>query len=237
LTSEPPAPPARARSSWWLLGVLAAVIAVAVVVAVVSAGDDDTRVDTGASSPALDGGGFGGVQTAPAPGQAVTTAPVTVEGTPLPSLPGGGSDPAVGRPFPTLSGSAVLDGSPLRITNNGRPKLVLYLAHWCPHCQAEVPRVQDWIDGGGKPAGVDLFAVSTAVRSDRDNFPPAEWLQDEGWTAPTLADSDEMAAARAAGLTGYPFFVAVDRQGRVVERASGEQSIEDIEELVGRLAG
>ena len=214
------------------------VVAVAIVVAVVSTGgDDDTQADTGASSPALDGGSGGGSATAPAAGQPVTTAPVTVEGSPLPALPDGGADPAVGRAFPTLSGSAVLDAAPMRISNDGRPKLVVYLAHWCPHCQAEVPRIQEWLDDGGKPAGVDLVAVSTAVRSDRDNFPPAEWLAEEGWTVPTLADSSDSAAARAAGLTGYPFFVAVDGDGRVVERASGEQSIEDLEALIGRVSG
>jgi hypothetical protein len=46
-----------------------------------------------------------------------------------------------------------------------------------------------------------------------------------------------MTAARAAGLTGYPFFVAVDGQSRVVERASGEQSIQAVEAMVGRLTG
>ena len=211
-------------------------VAAAVVMAVLSTGDDDSRVDTGAASPASpgDGGGSGG-GAAVAPGQPVVNGPVTVEGAALPALPSGGTDPAIGRMFPGMSGVSVLDGSALAIPADGRPKLVVYLAHWCPHCQKEVPLLQRWIDDGGVPEGLDLYAVSTGVRADRDNFPPAGWLAEEGWTVPTLADSQDMDAARAAGLTGYPFFVGVDGDGRVVERTSGEQPIGVIDTLADQL--
>ena len=57
---------------------------------------------------------------------------------------------------------------------------------------------------------------------NQPNYPPSAWLADESWPTPVLADSTDSAAAKAFGLPGYPYFVAVDRTGRVVARTSGE---------------
>jgi hypothetical protein len=52
-----------------------------------------------------------------------------------------------------------------------------------------------------------------------------------------LADSPNDDAARAAGLGGYPFFVAVDKNGKVVKRFSGERSIAEIERVIASMQG
>lgn len=59
------------------------------------------------------------------------TRPVTVSGATLPVLLEGGQDPAVinGMMMPELSGAS-FDGTPISITNDGRPKVILFLAHW-----------------------------------------------------------------------------------------------------------
>ena len=159
------------------------------------------------------------------------TRPVTVTGTPLPPLPDGGSDPAVGMSMPEVRG-ATFAGRPVAIVNDGRPKLVLFVAHWCPHCQREVPVLADWLRSNGKPPGVDLYTVATGTTPDRPNYPPSAWLQREGWTVTTLADDDNVRAADAFGLSAYPFFVAVDGSGKVVARASGELSVTSVESLL-----
>lgn len=193
-----------------VVGAVVAVVLVALVGALVAGGGDDSGDGDGARS-----------DTAGSSGASLDDAPVDVSGAALPSLAdGGGDDPAVGNPMPTLSGTA-LDGTPLTIPTTGRPAMIVFLAHWCPHCQAEVPVVQDWVDGGGLPDGVDLLTVSTAIDSRRPNYPADEWLAREGWTAPVLVDGQDQ-AAEAAGLTSFPFFVAVDADGNVVARASGE---------------
>jgi thiol-disulfide isomerase/thioredoxin len=161
------------------------------------------------------------------------TRPVTVTGTPLAPLAADGPDTAVGNPAPQLRGSTFA-GRPVAIVDDGRPKLVLFVAHWCPHCQREVPVLASWLRSNGKPAGVDLYAVATGTTSDRPNYPPSAWLQREGWTVTTLADDDNETAADAFGLSAYPFFVAVDGSGKVVARTSGELSIADVEKLLDR---
>jgi thiol-disulfide isomerase/thioredoxin len=136
--------------------------------------------------------------------------------------------------MPTLSGTG-LDGSSVTIPTTGRPTMIMFVAHWCPHCQAEVPVVQQWVDDGKLPDGVDLVTVSTAADPRRPNYPPGEWLDGEGWTAPVLVDGDDRAAA-AAGLTAFPFFVGVDSEGNVVERASGELTPGQLSAIAGELS-
>ena len=161
--------------------------------------------------------------------------PVEISGAALPPYAAQGADAAVGTAAPEVRGTG-FDGEPVAIARDGRPKLVAFLAHWCPHCQAEVPVVVDWLDGD-PPAGVDLVGVSTSVDEARPNYPPSAWLAREGWAFPTIADSEGSEAAQAYGLTGFPYFVAVDGDGNVAARASGEQTVAQLEALVEAARG
>jgi hypothetical protein len=64
--------------------------------------------------------------------------------------------------------------------------------------------------------------VATGTTSAQSNFPPGDWLREEGWSVPTMVDDEGNTAANAYGLMTYPYFVAVDSTGKVVTRASGE---------------
>ncbi len=235
-------PPARRPDR--AVAIVAAVVVAVVVVALVAAliagsNDDDGGVDTATRSG--DTSSSGDADTADDAGSRFTDAavpddtPAIVEGTPLPQLTDGGADPAIGAPMPTLTGAG-LDGQRLTLPAEGRPAIVVFLAHWCPHCQAEVPVIQDWVDSGGLPEDVDLYGVSTGVDPRRPNYPPARWLDEEGWTSPVLVDGNQ-AAAQAVGLTAYPFFVVVDADGAVVARGSGDLTADQLSELAALAAG
>ena len=56
-------------------------------------------------------------------------ADVSVSGDSLPPLPEEGGDPAVGMTMPEVTGES-FDGTPVTITNDGRAKVILFLAHW-----------------------------------------------------------------------------------------------------------
>ena len=73
--------------------------------------------------------------------------------------------------------------------------------------------------------------MSTAVQPGAENYPPQEWLEAEGWEAPVLADTDDL-VANSFELKSFPYFVAVDADGNVVERVSGELSPEQFDALV-----
>ena len=201
----------------WLWIGTAALVLVLAVAAIVSSGGSDGEETTAE-----------GVEQ---------TRPVTVTGTALPEYePGGGGDPAVGTTIPDVTGQS-FDGSPVEIRNDGRAKLIIFVAHWCPHCQEEIPLLADWLESNTLPAGVDLYTVSTSVGSNRPNYPPSAWLEEEGWTVKTLADSEDGKAADAFGLSAFPYFVAADASGKVVARTSGEISTGVFADLAKRAAG
>lgn len=162
--------------------------------------------------------------------------PVDVSGDVLAPHGEAETDPAVGQPAPAVTGSS-FNGTGVSIGGAGRPQLIFFLAHWCPHCQKEVPLITDWIDDAGVPDGVDLRAVSTGVNEAAPNYPPSAWLAEEDWPVRTLVDDARSSAAAVFGLSGYPFFVAIDAEGRVAARASGELTVAQIEALVEAARG
>jgi thiol-disulfide isomerase/thioredoxin len=165
----------------------------------------------------------------------VQSRPVQVTGAPLPADTDAADDPAVGMAAPELRGAG-FDGSPVAITDDGKAKLVVFVAHWCPHCQREVPVLVRWLQDGGLPASVSLYVVSTAVDQARPNWPPSTWLREAGLTAPVLADDAQGSAATAYGLGAFPFFTAVDADGEVVARDSGELTPAELDQLAAELA-
>ena len=157
---------------------------------------------------------------------------VAIVGGVLPLLAAGDVDAAVGQPAPQLSG-VDFNGDAVVAPRTGAATLLLFLAHWCPHCQVEVPVLSEWHDGGGTLPGVEIMSVATSTDPARPNYPPDDWLAREGWAYPVLVDDGGFSAAHAYGLTAFPFWVLVDGSGTVLWRGTGELSPADLEALVG----
>jgi len=205
------------RRRLFVIGSIVAGVVIAAVIAVVATsgggGDSGTKVATGSQNR-----------------------PVTVDGASLPPYSSSGADPAVGTAIPTISGQS-FDGAPVKIEpNNGKAKVLLGVAHWCPHCQREVPLLSDSIRSDPLPANVEMIAISTSVQPNADNYPPETWLEREHWPTPVMADDSKQTAAHAIGLTGFPYFVFVDAQGKVTSRSSGEMPIDQFRATVDKLA-
>ena len=210
----------RSRTPFVIAAVLV-VIAVAAVLAIVLTrdSDDDGGASATTSAPTTDGG------------DDIVYGTVTVEGEPLPEYEGD-PDAAVGMTPPTMIGTTY-DGTPLKIVpGEGGPMMVVFLAHWCPHCNAEVPVLMEWRDSGAIPEDLQIFGVSTAVTDTRPNFPPDEWFADFGWDWPTMADDAQATAFRAYGGPSFPYFVLVGADGTVKARGRGELPVEALNELV-----
>jgi thiol-disulfide isomerase/thioredoxin len=220
----PQAPSATSKKPPWLWVGLVAIVAVALGIAVWSTSGDDASVSQGTT-------GAGGSSSS-----AAETQPVTIVGEALPPPAESGTDPAIGMTPPTLRGFH-FDGSPMDITPGGRAKMVVFLAHWCPHCNREIPVLQSWANAGGVPADLDIIGVSTGVNAQRDNYPPSRWLVDKAWTWPVLADSANSDALAAYGAVVFPTFVIVGADGKVKLRGSGEPSAADLDALVKQALG
>ena len=86
------------------------------------------------------------------------------------------------------------------------------------------------------PPGVDFVSVATGIDPSRPNYPPDVWLASEGWTLPVLVDPTN-SVAQAYGLSAYPFWVFLDGQGKVVLRATGELTVDQIMAAFARISG
>jgi len=204
-----------------IIGGVVLAIVIAFVIAIVAGGSKDSGSSDTTKAPSSDGSVSAGENQ-----------PVEVVGEALEALPESGGDSTIGLTAPTLNGYA-FDGSNLSVTpGDGNPYMVVFLAHWCPHCNDEVPRLIEWKESGAVPADLQVIAVSTGVASDRPNYPPSQWVVEKGWPWPVMADSEAMDAARAYGISGYPFFAIVGADGKVKVRGSGELEIDQLNQIV-----
>ncbi len=200
--------------SVWLIGSIAAAIAIAAIVAVATQSSSDDVV-TGVEE-------FNSVE---------------VTGNPLPQYSDSASDTAIGMTAPVLTGKG-FTGNTI-VTGPGAPTLLVFLAHWCPHCQREVPLLVQWNRDGLVPSGVDVIGIATSSDPASPNFPPSEWLAREEFPAlwPVMTDSGEKTAAAAMGVSGFPFFVLLDSNGKVALRVSGEIEMQVLTEAINKALG
>lgn len=163
---------------------------------------------------------------------------VKVQGAKLPESDDIGTpdDPAIGKTAPVLKGRS-LTGEKVTFAGDGTtPRIVIFLSHSCPHCQAEVPVIVD-LAAAGKLDGVEVQTVATNTSEDLPNYPPSKWLEREDWPfEPVLADDARLRAFFGYGGASFPYFVFIDADGKVVARASGELPAKTIEAAAARLA-
>ena len=162
---------------------------------------------------------------------------VVVVGDALPEFGDAAADPAVGMTAPVLKGFGFL-GNEVQ-TTPGTPMLVVFLAHWCPHCQAEVPVLVNWSHSGLVPDNLDVIAVATGTDETAPNFPPSVWLANEKWPSlwPVLVDTKDQVAGNSFGLSGFPFMTLIDADGKVLWRNSGEITAEALTDKINAALG
>lgn len=161
---------------------------------------------------------------------------VTITGDSLPAIAGGGAaDPAVGTKAPVVTATSLANGSEVTL-GEGRARVIGFFAHWCPHCQAELPELTAWLAANDLPPNTEFIAVSTAVDEGRGNYPPSAWFTAEEFTSPVLVDDAEGSLLGAFGFSGFPAFVAIDSSGTVVARAGGNIGVAGFEDLLSNFA-
>lgn len=212
----PPAPP-RSFPVFWVVVVLVAIAAgVAAIVATRSGETDDAADAAAANVP--------------------TFADVRVDGDELPAFSATGDDAAVGERVPWITGED-FDGMKRSLApDDGVARAYVVVAHWCPHCQDEVPRLVEWSKQNELPEGVEVVAISTAVSDSQPNFPPAAWLAREKWPWNAIIDDEVGTAAEALGVEGYPFLVFANADGTVAQRYSGEMPVEEFGDAIESIA-
>ncbi len=144
-------------------------------------------------------------------------------------------DTAIATTAPVIV-AETFDGERLRLGDDDTARIFAFLAHWCPHCQAELPALVDWLSTVTMPEGVEIVAVSTAVNSDADNYPPSEWFEREGYNATLIRDNDDGTLANGFGLIGFPYWVSIGADGNVIERITGAVNQAKFEQMLAQAA-
>ena len=210
------------RTAIIVVGAIVLVVGLAGLAVALSGGDDESAGGVLAPGQSTD---------VPFDGDVEQNRPVETIGTPLPQLDRNlVPDPGVGMEMPVVEG-ATFDGQPLTVGGaTDGPTLYAFLAHWCPHCNDEIPEMIELRNRDGIPDGMNVVGVSTGVDSAGPNFPPSDWLVERNWPAdwPVLADSEASEAFAFNGGGGFPYLMVVDADGTVLDRASGQKSAEDL---------
>ena len=192
-------------------------------------GDDDDAADSGATATATAGSGSTAGAAVDPDAQ---TRPVTITGEALTPHEPGMDDPDIGAAAPVAEGQNYA-GEALTIGGaSDGPTLVVFLAHWCSHCNAEVPRLVQLERDGAIPDDLQVVGVGTAVDPTLPNYPPSEWFEAMDWPWPAMADDEQLSAFGAYGGTSFPYLVMLDADGNVIARQSGESDTAELQEWI-----
>ncbi|MEO6867137.1 MAG: TlpA disulfide reductase family protein [Gaiellales bacterium] len=162
-------------------------------------------------------------------------ADVTIDGDDLPTWGGSGEDSAIGDPVATISGTSMENEQLTLAPEKGTAYVYAVMAHWCPHCNNEVPKIVDFVNDKNLPDGVEIVGVSTSAQKGQPNFPPATWLAREKWEFPTIIDDEVGTAAAALGTSSFPNLVFVDADGKVAQRYNGEMPTDEFNDAIKKI--
>jgi thiol-disulfide isomerase/thioredoxin len=208
--ADAPAPAPRPRSFrlWATLGLLVVVLA-GVALALTASGGGDAG---DAASPTA---------------TATVDVAVTIDGPPEDKLL------AQGEPIPDWTAPGLDGGTVVWSERAVGPAILAIWAPWCPHCQAELPRLAEAVEAH---PGVSLITIATAV--DPETGPsPAEYMASEGLTFPVGLDDEQNTLAAGLGVQGFPTTYFVDAEGLVVAAAAGELEPEAVDQILAFLEG
>ncbi len=118
--------------------------------------------------------------------------------------------------------------------DDGKARVWLIWAHWCPYCQSELPDLDSWwIENSSRFPNVELVTISTAIDDTRSN-PLVPYLDAEQFPFPVVVD-ESGAVSQMFGTTAFPFWVVTDNTGTVVLRVAGALGIESVDQIFAQL--
>jgi thiol-disulfide isomerase/thioredoxin len=155
----------------------------------------------------------------------------------LPAFQDSANDPAVLGEM-TLSEISAEEyysaGNATFAPDDGKARVWMVWAHWCPYCQAELPDLSTWYpENAARFPNVELVTITSAIDDTQDN-PLIPYLDAEQFPFPVLVDESGQLSQKL-GTTAFPFWVVTDAEGTVVLRVAGALGISSIDQIFAQL--
>jgi thiol-disulfide isomerase/thioredoxin len=138
---------------------------------------------------------------------------------------------AEGMPVPDFSAPGLVGGVVDRSDYEGSPVVLAIWASWCPHCQAELPRLASVMES--YPT-VKLLSITTYV-GERSGPSPAQFMKDAGLTFQVALDDANHTLANAFGVQAFPTVYFVNSDGTIMRALDGEVDDATLRTLIGSL--
>jgi thiol-disulfide isomerase/thioredoxin len=155
----------------------------------------------------------------------------------LPMFEDSGNDPAVlgQMRLTTITGPEYYTGAEASFSpDDGKARVWMIWAHWCPYCQAELPEIQAWWpENSERFPNVELVTVTSAIDDSRSN-PLTPYLDSEQFPFPVIVDRTGE-VSRQFGTAAFPFWVVTDAEGTVVLRVAGALGVSSVDQIFAQL--
>jgi len=146
------------------------------------------------------------------------------------------TDPAIGQTIANFEARTITDGT-FNSIEPGVARIYSVLAHWCPFCQQELPEIVEWLEDTDLGSDVEFVAAAVSIDPSRDNYPPAEWFERENFDETIIVDNPAARLMDIFGTQSFPFLVAVDANGEVVDRFSGISTRAQLDAALAAIRG
>jgi thiol-disulfide isomerase/thioredoxin len=138
--------------------------------------------------------------------------------------------PAIGAAAPDFSAKAS-DGSTITKADiAGKPTLMVFFASWCPHCQAEAPKLKALAEAN---PDVNLVFLGVGYQDTQKGI----WDFQSKFSLPVPTYDDGGKAASVYGVSSFPTLVSVDKTGTIRDRDTGEVTPDRLNSLVAKAKG
>jgi len=195
---------------------------------------DDIQVSVNAVDQKVDDLATGSLVDPSASDASAAVAPGVPTGS-LPLFEQGQPDAALGMVLGEVSGFEYYSETEMNIDpSDGTARAWLIWAHWCPHCQRELPPLSDWYtENADLYPNVELISITSSIDPARGN-PLEPYLDELQLPFPAILDPD-LALAEQFGLSAYPFWVFTAGDGTTLLRIAGFVEIDQIAEIFAQL--
>lgn len=152
----------------------------------------------------------------PNPPPTIPTTPLVDTAAPTAGIPTPTPVGADLRPAAPMFAGTFMDGNEHRLADTvGTPTLLMCWAPWSPHCQRQLPAVQGFHEEfGGTKANIVGVAISAPE-------PEVRALIDRQSLSFPIAYDPAGQLANAYEVTGVPFYIFIDKSGRVAHTIPG----------------